>query len=51
MLGAFIMGIAESLAKAYISSQMSDGVVYGILIIVLLIKPSGILGRTAREKV
>lgn len=51
MLGAFIMGIAESLTKAYISSQLSDGVVYGILIVVLLLKPSGILGRVAREKV
>ncbi len=51
MLGAFIMGVAESLTKAYVSSQLSDGVVYAILIIVLLLKPSGILGRAAREKV
>ena len=51
MLGGLIMGIAESLTKAYISSQLSDAVVYGILIIVLLFKPSGLLGRGTREKV
>jgi branched-chain amino acid transport system permease protein len=51
MLGGFIMGIAESLTKAYISSRLSDAVVYGILIIVLLVKPSGILGKGQREKV
>ena len=51
MLGGFIMGIAESLTKGYISSQLSDAVVYGILIIVLLVKPSGLLGKTTREKV
>ena len=36
MIGGFVMGIAESLTKSYISSQMSDAVVYGILIIMLL---------------
>ncbi|MEG0766409.1 MAG: branched-chain amino acid ABC transporter permease, partial [Clostridia bacterium] len=46
MLGAFIMGIAESMAKGFISSQLADAVVFGILIIVLLVKPSGILGKT-----
>lgn len=51
MLGGFIMGIAESLTKAYISSRLSDAVVYGILIVVLLVKPSGLLGRRTREKV
>ncbi|MHC1786208.1 MAG: branched-chain amino acid ABC transporter permease [Christensenellales bacterium] len=51
MLGGFIMGIAESMTKAYISSQLSDAVVYGILIIVLLFKPSGLLGKRTREKV
>lgn len=51
MLGGLIMGIAESLTKAYISSQLSDAVVYGILIIVLLFKPSGLLGHGTREKV
>lgn len=51
MLGGIIMGIAESLTKAYISSQLADAVVFGILIIVLLVKPSGILGKNTREKV
>ncbi len=51
MLGGFIMGIAESLTKAYISSRLSDAVVYGILIAVLLFKPAGLLGTGIREKV
>jgi branched-chain amino acid transport system permease protein len=51
MLGGFVMGIAESLTKAYISTQLSDAVVYGILIVVLLVKPTGLLGKTSREKV
>lgn len=51
MLGGFIMGIAESLTKGYISSQLADAVVYGILIVVLIFKPAGILGTKTREKV
>ena len=51
MLGGFLMGIAESLTKGYISTSLSDAVVYGILIIVLLFKPAGILGKAVREKV
>lgn len=51
MLGGFVMGVAESLTKAYISTTMSDAVVYGILIIVLLVKPTGLLGTQTREKV
>lgn len=51
MLGGYIMGVAESLTKAYISSQLSDAVVYGILIVVLLFKPAGLLGKGTREKV
>lgn len=51
MLGGIIMGVVESFTKAYISSQMADAVVFGILIIVLLVKPSGILGKNVREKV
>ena len=51
MIGGFIMGIAESLTKGFVSSQLSDAVVYGILIIVLLFKPSGLLGKAQREKV
>lgn len=51
MLGGFIMGVAESMTKGFISSQLADAVVYGILIIVLLVKPSGLLGKKTREKV
>ena len=51
MLGGYIMGIAESMTKAYVSSQLSDAVVYGILIVVLLFKPAGLLGKGTREKV
>ena len=51
MLGGFLMGIAESLTKGYISTSLSDAVVYGILIVVLLFKPAGILGKATREKV
>lgn len=51
MLGGYIMGIAESLTKGFISSQLADAVVYGILIIVLLVKPTGLLGKKTGEKV
>lgn len=51
MLGGFIMGIAESLTKGFISTQLADAVVYGILIVVLLVKPAGILGKKISEKV
>ena len=51
MIGGLIMGVAESLTKGYISSTLSDAVVFGILIIVLLLKPSGIMCKTVKEKV
>ena len=51
MLGGFIMGVAESLTKGYVSTQLADAVVFGILILVLLFKPSGLLGRHVSEKV
>jgi branched-chain amino acid transport system permease protein len=51
MLGGFILGIVETLTKGFISSQFSDAISFSILIIVLLIKPTGILGKTARVKV
>ena len=51
MLGGLLMGIAESMTKGYISSQLADAVVYGILIIVLLVKPAGLLGKKTSEKV
>ena len=51
MLGGLILGIIESLAKAYISTQLSDAIVFSVLVIVLLVKPSGLLGKMKIEKV
>jgi len=51
MIGGFTIGIVESLTKAYISSQISDAVVFLLLILVLLIKPTGIMGKNIGEKV
>ncbi|MDR0710018.1 MAG: branched-chain amino acid ABC transporter permease, partial [Spirochaetaceae bacterium] len=51
MLGGFILGIAETMTKGFISSQYSDAISFSILIIVLLIKPTGILGKKIRIKV
>ena len=51
MLGGFVIGLVESMTKAYISSQLADAVVFGILIIVLLVRPTGILGKNVGEKV
>ena len=51
MLGGILLGIIEIFAKAYISTQVSDAIVFAVLIIVLLVKPSGLLGKPIREKV
>jgi len=51
MLGGFILGIAETFTKGFISSQFSDAISFSILIIVLLIRPTGILGKKTRVKV
>ncbi|MDO5441842.1 MAG: branched-chain amino acid ABC transporter permease [Bacillota bacterium] len=50
-LGGILLGIIENLAKAYISTQLSDAIVFAVLIIVLLVKPAGLLGKATREKV
>ena len=50
-LGGLLLGVLEIFAKAYISIQLSDAVVFAMLIVVLLVKPTGLLGRTVREKV
>ena len=50
-VGGLLLGVIEIMAKAYISTQMSDAVVFAVLIIVLLVKPSGLLGKQVREKV
>lgn len=51
MIGGILLGIIENLAKAYISSQLSDAIVFSVLIIVLLVRPTGILGKKISEKV
>lgn len=51
MIGGILLGVIEILSKAYISSQLSDAIVFGVLIVVLLVKPSGILGKQVQEKV
>ena len=51
LLGGLLLGVIEIFAKAYISTQLSDAVVFGVLIIVLLVKPAGLLGKQVREKV
>ena len=50
-IGGILLGIIENLAKAYISSQLSDAIVFSVLIIVLLVLPTGILGKKMTEKV
>ncbi|MDR3337610.1 MAG: branched-chain amino acid ABC transporter permease [Treponema sp.] len=51
MIGGLILGIAETFTKGFISSQFSDAISFSILIIVLLIKPTGIMGKKLRVKV
>ena len=51
LLGGLLLGVIEIFAGAYISTQLSTAVVFGVLIVVLLVKPAGLLGKTVREKV
>lgn len=51
MIGGILLGVIENLSKAYISSQLSDAIVFSVLIVVLLVKPTGILGKKINEKV
>lgn len=51
LIGGLLLGIIENLSKAYISSQMADAIVFSVLIIVLLVKPTGLLGKKISEKV
>ena len=50
-LGGLLLGIIESLAKAYISTQLSNSIVFAVLIVVLLVRPAGLLGKYVPEKV
>jgi len=51
MLGGLIMGVAEVFVIAFVSSMLKDAIAFAILIVILLFKPAGLLGRAAREKV
>ena len=51
MLGGILLGIIEIFAKAYISTQLSDAIVFAVLIVVLVVRPAGLLGKQIREKV
>jgi branched-chain amino acid transport system permease protein len=51
MLGGILLGVIEELSKGCISTQFSDAIVFGVLILVLLIKPTGLLGKQVQEKV
>ncbi len=51
MIGGILLGIIEILSRAYISSQLADAIVFLILIVVLIVKPTGILGKKLQEKV
>ena len=51
MLGGILLGLIEIFGKAYISSELGDAIVFAVLIIVLLFKPTGLLGKQIREKV
>ncbi len=51
LVGGILLGIIEVLSKYYISSQLSDAIVFGMLIVILLLKPTGIFGKKIQEKV
>ena len=51
MLGGILLGLIETFSKAYLSSQFSDAIVFLVLIIVLLVKPAGLMGKQVQEKV
>ncbi len=51
MIGGLLLGVIEILAKTYISSQLSDAIVFSVLIVVLLVKPTGLMGKVVQEKV
>ncbi len=51
LIGGILLGIIEIFAKAYIGTQLSDAIVFAVLIIVLVVKPTGLLGKKVSEKV
>ncbi len=51
MIGGLLLGVIQILGSAYISTQLSDAVVFAVLIVVLLVKPTGLMGKKMNEKV
>lgn len=51
MIGGLLLGIIEIFSRTYISTELSDAIVFGVLIVVLLVKPTGLLGKKITEKV
>ena len=51
MLGGVLLGVIETFSKKYISTDFSDAIVFGVLILILLLKPTGLLGKQVQEKV
>lgn len=51
MVGGILLGVIEIFGRAYISSQVADAIVFAVLIIVLLVKPTGLFGKNIQEKV
>ncbi|MCI7211293.1 MAG: branched-chain amino acid ABC transporter permease [Ruminococcus bromii] len=51
MIGGVLLGVIEIFSKSYISSELADAIVFGVLIVVLLVKPTGLLGKEITEKV
>lgn len=51
LLGGLMLGIIETMSRAYISMQLSDAIVFAVLIVVLIVKPDGLLGSRRNEKV
>ena len=51
MLGGIVLGLIEIFSKKYISTEFSDAIVFAVLILILLVKPAGLLGKQVQEKV
>ena len=51
LIGGILLGVIEILGKAYVSTELGDALVFAVLIIVLLVKPTGLLGKKIHEKV
>jgi len=50
LIGGLFLGFAEVISKAYLSSQMGDAVAFGLLFLILLVRPSGLFGRKLERK-